>query len=123
MTPDSTSPNSHPHARARAPSVSARSPMTKPSGPHRSSSSRALGSYGLPATIGCTPDAAATAATSEPAPGTSPFSVGYVASTFVAMKRAPSRIAVDAMRNRSQSNLRSNPTTTASTGAPASASS
>ncbi len=72
---------------------------------------------GLPATSGVRPEAVATAATIEPAPGsTRPPPAGYVGSALVATKRAPSRTARDARSSRSKSKLRWKPTTTASAG-------
>ncbi|NDI18287.1 MAG: hypothetical protein EBY89_00750 [Actinobacteria bacterium] len=55
----------------------------------------AIASCGFPAIVGVTPEAVATAARIEPPPGIKPFGVGYVASSFVAIKRAPFRTAAD----------------------------
>ena len=63
-------------ARANAPSVSGRSPTMIPAPVMRSRTRAHIGSYGLPATTGATPDAVATAARIEPPPGMGPSGVG-----------------------------------------------
>ena len=70
-------------------------------GPQRSRTKAAIGAYGLPAIVGVTPDAVATAARIAPPPGISPSGVGYVASSLVATRRAPLRTASLAIRRRS----------------------
>ena len=55
---------------------------------------------GLPMTSGVTPVAVARAATIAPAPGRNPAGVGYRASAFVAISRAPPATAAMAMESR-----------------------
>src|SRR5262245_44892165 len=76
VTPDSTSANGQPSFAAMAPSVDGRSPTITPVVPSRRWTRVAVGASGLPATSGECPDAVATAATIEPAPGMRPPAVG-----------------------------------------------
>ena len=93
VTPDRTSANGQPSASAIAPSVDGRSPTITPEVPRRSCTRATVGCSGFPATSGVADDAVAIAATIDPAPGINPSLLGYVASRFVATKRAPSRTA------------------------------
>ncbi len=114
--PDSTSANGHPSTPAIAPSVEGRSPTITPWSPSRRRTMAAAGGFGLPATSGVRPDAVATAATIAPAPGSTWPAPGYVGSALVATKRAPSRTASRGPVEPSKSNVRCQPTTTASAG-------
>ncbi len=55
---------------------------------------------GLPMTSADTPVAVVRAATTEPAPGRNPAGVGYRASAFVAIRRAPPATAAIALASR-----------------------
>ena len=100
VTPESTSPNGissrsaslpvgaglvadHDHRR-----VAVGEPEARPA------CSAAIGSWGLPAISGRTPEAVATAASSAPAPGTRPVGVGWVGSSLVATRRPDDRATV-----------------------------
>src|SRR5437588_3126862 len=79
VTPLSTRANRTPRATARRPSVEGRSPTAVE--PSRSPPSLArtrstMGAWGLPATVGSTPAAVATAARMAPPPGIGPSGVG-----------------------------------------------
>jgi len=71
------------------PSVEARSPTTISTSPTRSWTRPTVGGCGLPATVGSTWPATATAESNDPAPGSIPSGVGKVASSLVPMRRAP----------------------------------
>src|SRR5579875_2630346 len=97
VTPVRTSANGTPSARARAPSVEGRSPTTAATfSCARADTSVTRASCGFPATAGSAPDAFATAARIDPAPGSGPSGVGKVASSLVPTSRAPARTAAAA---------------------------
>src|SRR5690606_38444554 len=95
VTPVMTSIDRHRSPRARAMSVSGRSPTTQivPAG-IRSSTQRRIASLGFPAVSPTTPAAVSTSAAHAPAPGcNAPFSIGNVGSRLVTIRRAPLRAA------------------------------